>query len=80
MEKDILDRRLEQMTEEGVLFETRAHVGRNILPEDLRKEFDAIFWLAVRKAQGSESSGTRTERNPFCHGVSAAAEQAECRG
>ena len=43
MEKHILDRRLEQMSQEGVLFETRAHVGRNVPAGDLRKEFDAIL-------------------------------------
>ena len=43
MEKDVLDRRLEQMTAEGVNFEARAHVGHNVPTEDLRKEFDAIL-------------------------------------
>ena len=43
MEKDVLDRRLEQMTAEGVNFEVRAHVGHNVPTEDLRKEFDAIL-------------------------------------
>ena len=43
MEKRYLDRRLQQMTEEGVRFQTRAHVGHNVLVEDLRKEFDAIL-------------------------------------
>jgi glutamate synthase (NADPH/NADH) small chain len=43
MEKNVLDRRLEQMTAEGVRFQTRAHVGQNIAANDLRKEFDAIL-------------------------------------
>jgi glutamate synthase (NADPH) small chain len=43
MEKRYLDRRLQQMTEEGVRFQTRAHVGHNVPVEDLRKEFDAIL-------------------------------------
>jgi glutamate synthase (NADPH) small chain len=43
MEKSILDRRLEQMTAEGVVFQTKAHVGGNVPVEDLRKEFDAIL-------------------------------------
>ena len=43
MEKRYVDRRLQQMTEEGVRFETRAHVGHNVPSEDLRKEFDAIL-------------------------------------
>jgi glutamate synthase (NADPH) small chain len=43
MEKRILDRRLEQMEQEGVKFQPRSHVGQNVLVEDLRKEFDAIL-------------------------------------
>jgi glutamate synthase (NADPH/NADH) small chain len=43
MEKNVLDRRLEQMTAEGVRFETRAHVGQNVPAEDLRKQFHAIL-------------------------------------
>jgi glutamate synthase (NADPH/NADH) small chain len=31
------------MTEEGIKFQTRAHVGHNVPVEDLRKEFDAIL-------------------------------------
>ena len=43
MEKHVLDRRLEQMGEEGVRFEIGAHIGGNVPAEDLRKEFDAIL-------------------------------------
>jgi len=43
MEKHVLDRRLEQMAAEGVVFRTNAHVGRDIPAADLRKEFDAIL-------------------------------------
>jgi glutamate synthase (NADPH) small chain len=43
MEKIVLDRRLEQMLAEGVVFQTKSHVGQNVPVEDLRKEFDAIL-------------------------------------
>jgi glutamate synthase (NADPH/NADH) small chain len=43
MEKDVLDRRLDQMLAEGVVFQTKSHVGQNVPVEDLRKEFDAIL-------------------------------------
>ncbi len=43
LEKRVLDRRLEQMTEEGVTFQMNAHVGSNVPVEDLRKEFDALL-------------------------------------
>jgi len=42
LEKHIIDRRLEQMTAEGVKFVTNSEVGRNIAVEDLRRDFDAI--------------------------------------
>jgi glutamate synthase (NADPH/NADH) small chain len=42
LEKHIIDRRLEQMSAEGVKFVTNAEVGSNIAVEDLRREFDAI--------------------------------------
>ena len=42
MEKHIIDRRLEQMSAEGVKFVTGAEVGKNVAVEDLRRVFDAI--------------------------------------
>ncbi|MGB8988590.1 MAG: glutamate synthase subunit beta [Candidatus Sulfotelmatobacter sp.] len=42
LEKHIIDRRLEQMSAEGVRFVTGTEVGRNISAEDLRRDFDAI--------------------------------------
>ena len=46
MEKTVLDRRLDQMFAEGVVFQTNAHVGQNILAEELRRDFDAILIAA----------------------------------
>ncbi len=43
MEKRILDRRLEQLEQEGVKFQPSSHVGQNVPVKDLRKEFDAIL-------------------------------------
>jgi glutamate synthase (NADPH/NADH) small chain len=42
LEKNIIDRRLDQMSSEGVKFVTGAEVGKNVSVEDLRIEFDAI--------------------------------------
>jgi glutamate synthase (NADPH/NADH) small chain len=42
LEKHIIDRRLEQMSTEGVEFVTKAEVGKNIPVENLRRDFDAI--------------------------------------
>jgi glutamate synthase (NADPH) small chain len=43
MEKHVVDRRLGQMAEEGVVFRTGAHVGQTVSVDELRKEFDAIL-------------------------------------
>ncbi|MCW5979762.1 MAG: glutamate synthase subunit beta [Bryobacteraceae bacterium] len=43
MEKSLIDRRVEQMRAEGVVFETNAFVGRNLPVEDLHKEYHAIL-------------------------------------
>ncbi len=43
MEKHLIDRRVEQMTAEGVQFVTNAHVGASVPVEDLREQFDAIL-------------------------------------
>lgn len=42
LEKHLIDRRLEQMSAEGVQFVTQAHVGKDVPVEDLQREFDAI--------------------------------------
>jgi len=42
LEKHILDRRLHQMSAEGVKFVTGAEVGGNVSVEELRRDFDAI--------------------------------------
>jgi len=42
LEKHIIDRRLEQMSAEGVKFVTNTEVGKSVSVEDLRCDFDAI--------------------------------------
>ena len=43
MEKRVLDRRLDQMRQEGVRFVTGAHVGQGVPIADLRRDFDALL-------------------------------------
>jgi glutamate synthase (NADPH) small chain len=43
MEKHLIDRRLEQMSAEGIEFKPNSHVGQNVPVDNLRKEFDAIL-------------------------------------
>jgi glutamate synthase (NADPH/NADH) small chain len=42
LEKWVIDRRLEQLREEGVSFQTGVHVGIDLSAKDLRKGFDAV--------------------------------------
>src|SRR5689334_10471432 len=42
MEKHLIDRRMAQMSIEGVEFRPNAHVGRNVAARDVLGEFDAI--------------------------------------
>ena len=42
LEKRIIDRRLEQMSREGVRFQSGVEVGRDITAAELRSQFDAI--------------------------------------
>jgi glutamate synthase (NADPH/NADH) small chain len=43
LDKQVVDRRVQLMTEEGVKFQTNANVGVNISVEQLKEEFDAIL-------------------------------------
>lgn len=80
MEKRVLDRRLDQMTAEGVKFVTDAHVGQSVPVEDLRREFDALLLAGGAEAgrdlnvPGRELKGIHfamdflPQANQRCHG------------
>jgi glutamate synthase (NADPH/NADH) small chain len=42
LEKQVLDRRLEQMTAEGVVFKTGVHCGVDVTGDELRRSYDAV--------------------------------------
>ncbi|HVN48399.1 MAG TPA: glutamate synthase subunit beta, partial [Bacteroidota bacterium] len=42
LEKHIIDRRIEIMQAEGIVFATKAHVGGNISADELRRSYDAM--------------------------------------
>lgn len=42
LEKHLIDRRIEQMQAEGIVFTTRAHVGGNIAAEEMLRTYDAL--------------------------------------
>jgi glutamate synthase (NADPH/NADH) small chain len=43
MEKRVLDRRMQQMEAEGVIFKPNSNVGVNVSIDDLRNDFDALL-------------------------------------
>ena len=43
LEKHLLDRRLQQLMQEGIEFVTSANVGANVSIADLRRDFDAVL-------------------------------------
>ena len=63
LEKWVIDRRLEQLREEGVSFQPGVHVGADYSVTDLRKNFDAILLCVGAEAprdlevQGRELTG-----------------------
>jgi len=80
MEKKVIDRRMQQMIAEGVIFKTNTHVGKNISVDDLRNEFDALILTggacAARDlpAEGRELNGIHQAmdflpmQNKLCEG------------
>jgi glutamate synthase (NADPH) small chain len=80
MEKHLIDRRLQQMTAEGVEFRPNSHVGGNVPVEDLRKEFAAILlaggseWPRDLNVPGRELRGIHyameylPQQNKVCEG------------
>lgn len=43
LQKDVIDRRLQILDEEGIVFETNAHVGKNVSVERLKNDYDAVI-------------------------------------
>jgi glutamate synthase (NADPH/NADH) small chain len=43
LEKNVLDRRIDIMEKEGVIFKTKCYVGKDITTADLKSKFDAIL-------------------------------------
>jgi len=80
LEKHIIDRRLEQMSAEGVKFVTNAEVGKNVAVEDLRRDFHAIVLAGGSeqprdlRIRGRELKGIHfameflPQQNRRCHG------------
>ena len=74
MEKNILDRRLEQMEKEGTRFRPGVDVGVELTGSDLRKKYDALCWQLVQRSgeifqSRVVSTKVFTKLWSFCHGV-----------
>ncbi len=80
LEKRVLNRRLDLLSAEGVVFRTRVNVGEDVAAADLRREFDAVL-LAGGAGQprdlnvpGRELKGVHfameylTQQNRHCEG------------
>ena len=85
LEKRVLDRRLELLSAEGVIFQTRVNVGEDVAVDALRRQFDAVL-LAGGAGQprdlnvpGRELTGVHfameylTQQNRHCQGGQAPA-------
>ncbi len=58
LEKSIVERRVQQMTEEGVIFKAGVDVGGQVTADELRTSFDAvILTIGSRKARDLEVPG-----------------------
>ncbi|PNW29968.1 glutamate synthase subunit beta [Formosa algae] len=42
LDKNVIDRRIEVLEEEGIIFKTNAHVGVNVDADKLKEDFDAV--------------------------------------
>ncbi len=87
MEKKFLDRRLELMESEGVVFKTGCHVGVDVTASALREEFDALVLAGGARAPrdlpipGRDLKGVYfaleylSVQNKLCEGVSVPVEE-----
>ena len=78
--RSIIDRRIEQMEVEGVIFRTGMEVGVTVTAERLLDDYHAAGarrWS--RAAARSAGAGARARRRPFRDGFPDAAEQAQRR-
>jgi glutamate synthase (NADPH/NADH) small chain len=58
MEKSLVERRVKQMTDEGVIFKTNVDIGRTVSADQLRADFDAIvLCIGSRKPRDLEVPG-----------------------
>lgn len=64
LEKKVIQRRLEILSEEGIIFKTNMNVGKDITKKELEKEYDAIVF-----ATGSKKARDLNVKNRDCTGI-----------
>ena len=64
LEKKVIQRRLEILSEEGIIFKTNVNVGKDITKKELEKEYDAIVF-----ATGSKKARDLNVKNRDCLGI-----------
>ena len=75
LEKRIIDRRLEQMSREGVRFQSGVEVGRDITAAELRSQFDAVcLCMGAGQARPLSVTGAEPPRRAPGHGLPQPAE------
>lgn len=63
LEKAVVERRINLLTEEGIVFKLNTEVGKDVLPEDLKRDFDSVIVCTGAEAprdlkiQGRELKG-----------------------
>ncbi len=77
LEKHVVERRLQQMVEEGVEFVTNAHVGVNVPSQTLRRNCDALLLAGgAEQPRDLPVPGARTQGDPLCRRLPLPAEPA----
>lgn len=64
IQKKVIQRRLELLSEEGIIFKTNVNVGKDITKKELEKEYDAIVF-----ATGSKKARDLNVKNRDCTGI-----------
>jgi glutamate synthase (NADPH/NADH) small chain len=74
LEKNIIDRRIKLMEEEGIIFKRNAHVGENISVNDLLREYHSVV-LAIGSTVPRDLAipGRELKGVLFCYAVFKAA-------
>ena len=81
LEKWVIDRRLEQLVEEGIDFQTSVHIGDDLSARYLGRAFDAVLVaMGAGQPRDLERPRQRQRGHLFRHGLPQKVEQDAWRG